>query len=345
MITNQDAREQCQQVSIHPEKAWLEKERGKGQETFPRYVHSVSITFRFLFHYKTGHTLLLSQDEGDVPGFVCRYHLQSQAVHSALAAHLVEIVVLEEVVSEPPLCVCDTRVRQLHLKDGVLPGGHSGVAQLPEDAHTLYGQMWRRSTVTLPEVRVKATLWHQAKDQTTFHWKAQSYSGDPSYIKKQSHSLHLLCFPVEHGDEPIQTWIMGGPRRSLLPFTVTEAEVLLSPVSQVYSPLSVASSLRMAKVWVVALCSMLYLLPSVSTLEPLSQVTLQSTLEVSQVRVILSPSLASQLSSSLLNVTGAAAGKNQFVLMIKAITWQCVLKCRTLNSTISLQPVGLTRMK
>lgn len=98
----------------------------------------------------------------------------------------------------------------------------------------------------------------------------------------------------------------------LLPFTVTEAEVLLSPVSQVYSPLSVTSSLRMAKVWVVALCSMLYLFPSVSSVEPLSQVTLQSALDVSQVRVTSSPSLTSQLSSSFLNVTGAAAGKNRY---------------------------------
>lgn len=140
--------------------------------------------------------------------------------------------------------------------------------------------------------------------------KTHSYFGDRSYIK--INSLYLLCFPVERGDETIQTLVMGGTRRCLLPFTVTEAEVLLSPVSQVYSPLSVTSSLRMAKVCVVALCSMLYLFPSVSSVEPLSQVTLQSALDVSQVRVTSSPSLASQLSSSFLNVTGAAAGKNRY---------------------------------
>lgn len=120
-------------------------------------------------------------------------------MYSALAAHLVQIVVLEEVVSEPPLGVCDARVRQLHLKDGILPGGHSGVAKRPEDAHTLCGQTGRTSKVTLPEVSVKTT---QNSDSTAsgnrsncFLRRAKSYSGDRSYIKISSR--HLLCFPVE----------------------------------------------------------------------------------------------------------------------------------------------------
>lgn len=147
---------------------------------------------------------------------------------------------------------------------------------------------------------------------------------------------------------------MGGARRCLLPFTVTEAEVLLSPVSQLYSPLSVTSSLRMAKVWLLALCSMMYLFPSVSTVEPLSQVTLQSVLDVSQVRVASSPSLASQLSSSFLNVIGAAAGKNHYVWMNDSMnewglqwlrpSWDNVFS-KTLNSTISTQSIVLTNIE
>lgn len=288
---------------------------GKGQETFSSDSHSVSITFRLVLHYKTGHTLLLSQDKGNIPWFICSHHLQSQAVHSALAAHLVQIVVLEEVVSEPPLCVCDTRVRQLHLKDGILPGGHSGVAQRPEDAHTFCGQTGRTSKITLPEVRVESTraVRPQAIAQTTFYKEHKAILVIAATQK--STPSHLLCSPVEQCGESIQRLEMGGTRRCLLPFTVTEAKLLLSPVSQVYSPLSVTSTLRMAKVWVVALCSMLYLFPSVSTVEPLSQVTLQLALDVSQVRVTSSPSLASQLSSSFLNVIDAAAGKNYYVWM------------------------------
>lgn len=137
--------------------------------TFSSDIHSASVTFGLLLHYKTGHTLLLSQDKGNIPWFVCSYHLQSQAVHSALAAHLVQIVVLKEVVSKPPLCICDTRVRQLHLKDGILPRGHSGVAQRPEDAHTLCGQTGRRSKVTLPDVKITQTVRPPAINQTTLY--------------------------------------------------------------------------------------------------------------------------------------------------------------------------------
>lgn len=94
-------------------------------------------------------------------------------MHSALEAHLIQIVVLEEVVSEPPLGVCDVRVRQLHLKDSILPGGHGGVAQRPEDAHALCGQTGPRSKVTLPEVTVKTTqtVRPQAIDGSTFYRK------------------------------------------------------------------------------------------------------------------------------------------------------------------------------
>lgn len=95
----------------------------------------------------------------------------------------------------------------------------------------------------------------------------------------------------------------------LLPFTVREAVLLLSPVSHVYSPLSFTFSLCMTRMWVVTLCSIVYFSPWVSTVESFSQVTLQSGLEVSHDRVALSPSVASWLSSSFLNSTGAAAGK------------------------------------
>lgn len=149
----------------------------------------------------------------------------------------------------------------------------------------------------------------------------------------------------------------GGTRNCLLPFTVTEADVLLSPVSQVYSPLSVTSSLRMTKLWVVALCSMLYLSPWVSTVGPLSQVTLQSALVVSQDRVTPSPSLASQLCSSFLNVSGAAAGKNRdtqrrkdftnemMFLVVTATTRPRVRKSKPLNSTTSTLSGRLTKRR
>ncbi len=96
---------------------------------------------------------------------------------------------------------------------------------------------------------------------------------------------------------------------ALLPFTVRVAVLLLSPVSQVYSPLSFTFSLCTTRMWVAALCSILYFSPWASAVEPFSQVTLQSRLDVSQDRVASSPSVASWLSSSFLNSTGAAARK------------------------------------
>lgn len=62
-------------------------------------------------------------------------------MHSALATHLVQIIILKEVVAEPPLHITDSCVWQLDLEDGVLPGGHGNVAELSDDANTFWEWM------------------------------------------------------------------------------------------------------------------------------------------------------------------------------------------------------------
>lgn len=99
----------------------------------------------------------------------------------------------------------------------------------------------------------------------------------------------------------------GWWRLALLPFTVRVAVLFLSPVSQIYSPLSSMISLFITRLWVVAFCCMVYFSPWQSTVEPFLQVTLQSALEISQDSVASPPALASWLSSSFLKVVGAAA--------------------------------------
>lgn len=104
-----------------------------------------------------------------------------------------------------------------------------------------------------------------------------------------------------------ETYCRWDEDEMFLPFTAREAVLLLSPVSQVYSPLSFTSNLCMTSVWVEAFCSILYFSPWVSTVESFSQVTLQSERDVSQDRVALSPSVLSTLCSSFVNSTGGAA--------------------------------------
>lgn len=60
--------------------------------------HLVSFTFGFLLHQKTGHTLFFSHHEGNISRFVCGYHLEDQAVHSPYNAHLIQIIILKQVV-------------------------------------------------------------------------------------------------------------------------------------------------------------------------------------------------------------------------------------------------------
>lgn len=107
--------------------------------TMIRYLDAVCVlfTFRFLLHQKAGHALLFSHHKGDIARFIRGDHLQGQAVNSALAAHLIQVVVLEEIVPEPPFSSRHPRVRQLHLEHSVLPGGHRNIVELPEDAHVL----------------------------------------------------------------------------------------------------------------------------------------------------------------------------------------------------------------
>lgn len=58
-----------------------------------------------------------------------------------MTAHLVEIIILKEVVSEPPFPIGDANMWQLNLKDGVLAGGHSNIAELPDNAYMLWEWM------------------------------------------------------------------------------------------------------------------------------------------------------------------------------------------------------------
>lgn len=103
--------------------------------------HVFSITFGFLLHQKTGHALLFSYNKGHIAWFICSHHLQGQAVHSTLAAHFIQIIILEEVVSEPPLPICYPWVWQLNLKDSILSSGHSDITEFSDDTHTLWGWM------------------------------------------------------------------------------------------------------------------------------------------------------------------------------------------------------------
>lgn len=101
----------------------------------------ISFTFGFLLHQKTGHTLLFSHHEGNISRFIRGYHLEDQAVHSPYNAHLIQIIILKQVVWKPPFPIGDTRVWQLNLKDGVFPSGHSNVAEFSNDSHMLWGWM------------------------------------------------------------------------------------------------------------------------------------------------------------------------------------------------------------
>ena len=100
--------------------------------------HVVLFTFGFLLHQQTGHTFLFSHYKGNISWFLRGYHLQGQTVHSALAAHLIQIIILEEVVCEPPFSVCHGRVWQLNFKDCILPSGDSDIVEFSDDAHTLW---------------------------------------------------------------------------------------------------------------------------------------------------------------------------------------------------------------
>lgn len=59
-------------------------------------------------------------------------------MYPALAGHLVQVVVLEEVIAQPPLSVGHALLGQLTRKDRILPGGHCDVVQLPSDAYRLW---------------------------------------------------------------------------------------------------------------------------------------------------------------------------------------------------------------
>ena len=99
---------------------------------------SSPFTFRLLLDQKAGHALLLPQHEGHVPTLVCGDHLQSQAVDLALAAHLIQVVVLEQVVPQPPLCSGHPHMGQLHFEHGVLSGGHCDVVEHAGDPDALW---------------------------------------------------------------------------------------------------------------------------------------------------------------------------------------------------------------
>ena len=99
--------------------------------------HVMSITFGFILHQESTYGLLVPHNKGHVSGFVRGYHLECQAVHSALAAHFVQIIVLQVIVCKPPFHVGHSRVRQLDLKDGILASDHGLIIEFPDDAHSL----------------------------------------------------------------------------------------------------------------------------------------------------------------------------------------------------------------
>lgn len=64
-------------------------------------------------------------------------------MYCTLNAHLIQIIILKEVVSQPPLAICHVGVWQLNLKDSILARGHSDVTELSDDAHMLW--QWKGS--------------------------------------------------------------------------------------------------------------------------------------------------------------------------------------------------------
>lgn len=118
-----------------PRQSCLMADGDGNEEQKPLVAMSSSFTFGFLLHQETSHTLLFSYHEGNIPWFIWGHHLENQTVHATLAAHLIQVIILEVVVSKPPFHICHSLVWQLHLKDCILPHDHSSIAEFTEDAN------------------------------------------------------------------------------------------------------------------------------------------------------------------------------------------------------------------